>query len=138
MTAMITSNAAFGRSTSAVDRNAFAEMSSGDFMKILLTELTNQDPLEPNDTQATMEQISTLRNIESQVALQSQLAAMVAQNSITQASAMIGKVVDGLGDSNEAVSGLVTKVRVVEGRAVLELDSGQKLALDRVTQIQAV
>lgn len=134
----ITSNAAFGRSSAGVDRNAFADMSSGDFMKILLTELTNQDPLEPNDTQATMEQISTLRNIESQVALQSQLAAMVAQNSITQASGMIGKVVEGLSDSNEAVSGLVTKVRVVEGKAVLELDSGQKLAIDRVTQIQAV
>ena len=76
-------------------------------------------------------------NIESQVSLQEQLETMVMQNSISQASGMIGKVVEGLDLGNDRISGVVTSVRVVDGEAELELDSGKTLPIDRVTAITA-
>ena len=133
----LSSTAAFGTPATPPSNNAFAELDSGEFLNIMLTELTNQDPLQPNDTAAVLEQLSSLRNIESQVSLQEQLETMVMQNSISQASGMIGKVVEGLDLGNDRISGVVTSVRVVDGEAELELDSGKTLPIDRVTAITA-
>ena len=116
-------------------RNGFGEMKTEDFVKILITELTNQDPLAPNDTNQVLEQLSSMRNIESQLQLQKQLEALVAQNGVAQAAGLVGKEVEGIDGSNTTVTGLVTAVRVVNGKAVLELDSGKQLPMDRVTRI---
>jgi len=118
-----------------VDSNAFAELDSGEFLNILLTELTNQDPFEPNDSQALLEQLSALRNIESQTALQDKLEALVLQNNISQAGSLLGKVVEGLNANGDKLGGQVMSVRVVDGKAELELDTGRTLALERITRV---
>jgi len=109
-----------------VDKDAFGDLNTGQFLNILLTELTNQDPFEPNDSQALLEQLSSLRNIESQTAL---------QNNISQASSLLGKVVEGLTAGGDRVAGKVMSVRVVDGKAELELDTGRTLGIDRVTTV---
>lgn len=115
--------------------SGFADINSKEFVKILITELTHQDPLKPNDSQAILEQLSSLRNIESQMALQDKLEAMVMQNQFAQAGGMIGKVVEGLDLAGEKVSGEVVSVRLVDGQAVLELDTGKNLLMGRLTRI---
>ncbi len=42
---------------------AFAELGSQDFLKLMLTELTNQDPLQPTDNEALLRQISSIRDL---------------------------------------------------------------------------
>lgn len=121
--------------TTQVDKNAFADLDSGQFLNILMTELTNQDPFEPNDSQAMLEQLSSLRNIESQAALKDQLEALVLQNNISQAGSLLGKVVEGLTGNGDKLTGQVVSVRVVDGEAELELDTGRSLPLDRVTRM---
>lgn len=118
--------------------NAYANLSSGEFLKIILAELANQDPLAPNDTTAILEQLSSLRNIESQTALEGQLGSLVTQNSISSSSAMIGKFVTGLDGNNNAVSGLVESMSVEDGKPILNLAGGKRLASDRVTQVENV
>ncbi len=115
--------------------NRFSDISSEEFVKILVTELTQQDPLQPNDTGAILEQLSSLRNIESQISLQDQLEALVLQNQIAQAGGLIGKKVEGLDGSDNKITGHVTAVRIVDGEAVLELDSGKQLPMNRVTRM---
>ncbi len=114
---------------------AFGSMSSDDFIKVLTAELANQDPLDPQDSGALLEQLSSLRNIESQLSLQQQLESLVMQNQVAAAGGMIGKEVEGLDDQNNAVSGLVTAIRVEDGKAILELDSGKAINIDRVSRI---
>ncbi len=123
---------AAGPSPAARGGDAYANLSSDEFLKIMLTELSNQDPFEPNDSQAILEQLSSLRSIESDLELQEQLGSLVLQNSIGQAGALIGKHVEGLSTNNDQVSGIVTAVRVVDGKAELELDTGYRLPIDRV------
>jgi len=118
-----------------VDKDAFGDLNTGQFLNILLTELTNQDPFEPNDSQALLEQLSSLRNIESQTALQESLETLVLQNNISQASSLLGKVVEGLTAGGDRVAGKVMSVRVVDGKAELELDTGRTLGIDRVTTV---
>lgn len=122
-------------STASTGSNAFADMSSTDFIKIIIQELQQQDPLDPQDTSKLMEQISSLRNIESQTSLQDQLKALVTQNQIAAAGNLIGKLVAGVDQTNTNTSGLVTAVRVTSDGVLLQLDNGSEMLMDNVSGI---
>lgn len=116
--------------------NGFAELDSNEFMQIILSELANQDPLAPNDTAAILEQLSSIRNIESQVALEDKLDALVTQNAISTSANMIGKYVTGLDSLNNTVEGIVESLTVQDGKPVLNIVGGGKLAAERVTDVE--
>ena len=118
--------------------NQFAGIETEDFIRVLISELANQDPFDPQDSAALLEQLSSIRNIESQLVLQEKLETLVLQNQVFVAGNLIGRMVTGLDDRNDMVKGLVQSVRVQDGRSVLELDSGASLEMDRVTRIDAV
>jgi len=115
--------------------NAFGELSSEEFINILITELTQQDPFKPNDSGAILEQLSSLRNIESQVSLQEQLKTMVDQNAISSASGMIGQFVKGLDANNQTLEGIVQSVVVENGNPILKLSDGSRIAASRITDV---
>ncbi len=115
--------------------NAFGELSSEEFINILVTELTQQDPFEPNDSAAILEQLSSLRNIESQISLQDQLKTMVDQNAISSASGMIGQLVKGLDANNQAIEGIVDSVVIENGNPILKLSDGKRIEASRITDV---
>jgi len=127
--------AAAGSASQAANR--FAELDSAEFIRVLITELQNQDPLQPQDTQALIEQLSGLRNIESQTQLSEQLGELVLQNQVAAAGNMIGKLVQGIDSTNSQASGLVVSVRVKGDQVVLELDNGRSMEMSQVTGIAA-
>ena len=130
--------AAAATPAAAASRGAFGELTSEEFVRVMISELSNQDPFQPQDSSALLEQFSSLRNIESQLSLQDQIGALVLQNQIAGAGGLIGKLVAGLDGSNDAVSGLVTSVRIEDHTVMLELDTGKTLPMDRVTQIASL
>ena len=130
-------NAIVSSTQPAAGVNRFAELNSTDFIRVLMTELQNQDPFEPQDSAALLEQLSSIRNIESQLSLQETLEDLVLQNQIAGAGNLIGHYVEGLNDSNDRIAGEVTAVRVVDKQVILELDSGQALMLKQVSSITA-
>ena len=93
--------------------NRFSAMSSEDFVRIIFTELANQDPLAPNDSNALLQQLSSLRSIESDIQLIDQLKSLVTENQLAAGSSLIGKFVTGLTATNDRVSGNVRSVRPV-------------------------
>jgi flagellar basal-body rod modification protein FlgD len=114
---------------------AFGSLKTGDFLKVMMSELSHQDPFQPQDSSKLLEQFSSLRNIESQLSLQDSIQSLVLQNQVSSAGGMIGKLVAGLDADNDQVAGLVTSVLVQNGKVMLELDTGKSLAMDRVTQL---
>jgi flagellar basal-body rod modification protein FlgD len=102
---------------------------------MMITQLQNQDPLEPAKNQELLAQMSQIGQLQSQTMLQESLQGMVLQQSLGSAGNLIGKVVEGLDDSGEPLSGLVTSVRVEDGAVALELDNGKRLPLGKVTGI---
>lgn len=135
MSAAIGGAAAFANTNQASAPNGFAELSSGEFLQIILSELSNQDPLAPNDTAAILEQLSSIRNIESQVALEGKLDALVTQNAVAAGSRMIGSYVKGLNNLNNPVEGLVESMSVQNGKPILNLSDGTALPAERVTEV---
>lgn len=115
--------------------NAFNSLSSEDFIRIMFTELANQDPLAPSDTKAVLDQISSIRSIESDLRLTSKLEALVSQNELASAGTLIGKFVSGLTDTGTRVGALVISVSATRNGAILNLASGDKVAMSRIEEI---
>lgn len=82
------------------------------FLQLMITELTNQDPLNPMDNTQLVEQIGQIRQITATNQLSETLAVLQAGQNLTTASSLIGKEVTALTDQNENVAGVVDKVTV--------------------------
>ena len=106
-----------------------------DFIKMMITQLQNQDPMEPAKNQELLAQMSQIGQLQSATTLQDSLKGMVLQNQIGAAAGLIGKSVSGLDSADDPVTGLVTSVRVENDGVSLELDNGNRLTLSRVTSI---
>jgi flagellar basal-body rod modification protein FlgD len=113
----------------------FSKLSSEDFIRIIFTELSNQDPFQPNDSQALLNQLNSIRSIESDIKLTQQLETLVAENQLASASNMIGKFIGGLSVDNFRVAGFVVSV-IRQGNEVnLELDNGWIVPIKGVEQV---
>ncbi len=122
-------------SSAASSSNAFSAMDSSEFVKIIFTELANQDPLAPSDSQALLEQISTIRSIQSSIDMTSRLESLVGQNEWTSAAGLIGKRVSGVSDQLLRVDGVVKSVSRTDAGAVLNLESGTRVPVSWVDEI---
>jgi flagellar basal-body rod modification protein FlgD len=136
MTTTPLSNTASGTQLpGGVTAPAASAMNSSDFIKMMITQLQNQDPLQPTDSNALLQQMSAIGQMQSTSQLQTTLQSLTLQNQIGASSALIGKTVTGLDSNNNTISGLVNSVKVTQGGVSLELDNGQSLDLSRLTQI---
>jgi flagellar basal-body rod modification protein FlgD len=116
-------------------QNKGLNLQAQDFIKMMITQLQNQDPLEPAKNQDLLAQMSQIGQLQSTTQLQDSLKGLVLQNNIGSAGNLIGKTVQGLDDQNKPVAGLVNSVRVQQDQVYLELDNGNSLAMTRVTSI---
>jgi flagellar basal-body rod modification protein FlgD len=106
-------------------------------MQFLITQLQNQDPLDPTSSDEMLTQMSEIGQLESSDDLQTDLSGMVQQNQVSAAASMIGKSVQGTDQNQNPVSGNVTAVQVTTNGVNLQLDSGSSVALSAVTSITA-
>ena len=125
-----------GNQTSASGVSSFSGMSSDDFMKIVLSELSKQDPLKPNDTSALIQQISQIRSIQSDIDLSSTLKSLVKDDQFSTAAGLIGTNISGLTETNVRVTGIVTAVSRTDNGAVLTLLSGDRVPMSKVDEIK--
>ena len=109
------------------------KLGTDDFMKILITQLTHQDPTEPmKDTEfiAQMAQFSTLEQITNMTSDFNKLAGIL---SSSQALGLLGKSVE-IFDGEEIINGVVEEV---SGREVPQvLVNGQYYDFNRVDKVR--
>lgn len=111
------------------------QLKAEDFIKMMITQLQNQDPMEPAKNEQLLAQMSQIGQLQSSTQLQESLKTLVLQNNIGAAGNMIGKTVHGLDERGEDVNGVVTSVRVESDQVSLELDNGKTLSMSRVVSI---
>jgi len=121
-----------GRTNSA---GGLGDLTSDEFLEIVLAELANQDPLEPNDTSALLDQLSSIRDIEANIDLTENLTSLVDQNEFSSAASLIGLVVSGLSESNERIVDFVSSVRQTEDGAVLITRQGYSVPFSQVDEV---
>lgn len=122
-------------SFSTTNSNAFSELTSGQFLQIIFTELANQDPFEPNDSQAMLEQLATIRSIEADTQLSSKLSSLVRQSEFAAATGLIGSLVSGVTLDNRRVADLVISVSMTQDGPVLNLFDGSRMFFSNVDEV---
>lgn len=108
------------------------------FLKLLVAQLTYQDPMNPvsnGDFSAQMAQFSAL---EQMVAMNKNIGAMYVEQSVVEAAGMIGKTVYGTDTAGQQAGGSVSGVSISGGIPYLELDTGAFVSLYNVTRIEPV
>lgn len=121
--------------SSTVGPNAFEALTSGQFLQIIFTELANQDPFEPNDSQAMLDQLATIRSIEADSQMSTKLTALVRQNELAAASGLIGSLVSGISLDNRRVADLVVSVSQTADGPVLNLFDGSRMYFSNIDEI---
>lgn len=123
--------------TRSEPESRFNEVSSEEFFNLVLTELSNQDPTEPQDTQALLEQIGLIRSIESEQAVVSSLEELTEQSSFASAAGLIGAEVTGLTEGGRFVDDLVLSVSSTRDGTVVNLLGGERVRFENITEVRA-
>src|SRR3954467_13683169 len=113
-------------------------LKSEDFIKMMVTQLQNQDPLQPTKNEELLAQMSQIGQLEASTDLQTSLKTITLQNNLSSAGNLIGKMVTGQDERGVPINGLVNSVKVVDGAVSLELDNGRQLSLSNITGITAL
>lgn len=144
-------NASTAASTTSNPKGVEA-MGTGDFLKLLITQLTSQDPFDPVKNQDMLNQIGSIRSLEMNDqltktlksmtdqtgVLNSTMNTMMLQSNLNSAGGMIGKMVSGtttIDDKTVAVAGQVLSVRVSDNKVMLQLSNGQSVSMDAVNHV---
>jgi flagellar basal-body rod modification protein FlgD len=131
---LLATQAANNAATKGTNAANFASLTPDDFLKMLITELQNQDPTNPTDNSQILQQISEMSNIQATTSLNSSITAMVTEQNLSAASALVGKNVQGLADDGSTASGTVDSVTISNG--VPKLNIGQQtMTLSNIQQI---
>ena len=119
-----------------------SELGSSDFLRLMIEELVNQDPLNPMKNEALLAQVSSIKNMETLSKLDSTMGDFTMRQQVTSAGYLIGREVVGVSTANENVTGVVAKVRVSTQDDVttvtLVTDEGDEINVNNVTEIREV
>lgn len=136
----ITSLNAAQPGTAPQTSNALSDINGTAFMQLLLTQMKNQNPLEPMQDREFMSQITQLNSLKQleqmNLSLQTLLAKAEPEPDLAQAATLIGKRVEAKDAQGQAVAGLVTAVRLQNDMIMLTVN-GTTVALSSVSSVSA-
>ena len=103
-------------------------ISSDDFMKLFLAQLTNQDPGNPVDNSQFLDQMAQMTMVSTLQAVQKSLAG----SQLAESSSMIGKNVTGLDVDGTPVNGVVDRVIQSADAGLVLMVGAQAIQPDKV------
>ena len=118
----------------ATGYDAFQNLNLQDFIALLVTELQQQDPMEPMKNSEILQQVSQIRQIESDQKLGDTMDSVILGQNVATASSLIDRQVLGMDDSGNPVVGTVKKVSIEDG-AVKVYVGDTSVDLKNVAQI---
>lgn len=96
------------------------------FLKLLMAQMENQDPLNPTDSTEYVAQLATFSQVEQSIQANAKLERMLTSLQVAQSESLVGSTVtsaDGL------VSGLVEAVEITGEGLVALLGSGERVTI---------
>jgi flagellar basal-body rod modification protein FlgD len=124
-------------------------LNTEEFMQLLITELTNQDPFEPMKNQDLLNQIASIQQLESNQTMNTSFENMVGRfdniadkfenlsqrEQLSAAGRLIGQLISGTDVNGQQAFGQVTSVTIAGDDVLLELDTGQTVNMNHMSQL---
>lgn len=119
--------------------NPNASLSLQDFLQVLMTQLTYQDPLKPMDNQQFMAQIAQFTTLEQTQQLNSNIQALVSNQAAAQSIGLIGRTV-AITTANGPLSGKVASIDLSGAAPLLTLSTSSGnltgISFSQITSVQ--
>jgi len=106
--------------------DAINDLELGTFLKLMIAELQNQDPLNPLDNKDMLAQISQIREVGATDKLTKTLESVLLGQNIASATNLIGADITALSDDAESVEGIVDRVSIDKGEPKLHIELSTK------------
>lgn len=121
--------------SSAIATGAAKALDRDAFLKLLITELQNQDPMNPMQDKDFIAQLAQFSSLEQMQRLNDGFAGMGKNSAASRAFEMIGKKIDYADlETGETPSGTVSGVVFEDGWPKLEIGSA-RIEIDRVVRV---
>jgi len=122
------------QASQASSTDPFNSLNTNTFIQLLVTEMENQDPMNPMSNSDILQEIGEIRSVDATTQLTTTLNSVLAGQSVATASSLIGRNINGMDAQGNTVSGTVSSVSLANGTATLSVGS-QSVPLSNVTQI---
>jgi flagellar basal-body rod modification protein FlgD len=109
-------------------------LNTDQLLQLLVSQLQNQDPLNPVTNQDLFNQITSLNQVQSLGSLNASFSSMLQLQQLTQGADLVGKTVDYTASDGTKASGAVSAVNVQNGQFMLTIGSNQ-VALNQVQSV---
>lgn len=96
------------------------------FLKLLVAQMKNQDPLKPMDATQTVSQLASFSSVEQMVNANAKLTSLLNASMVTQAASLIGKTVMS---ADGQTSGVVAGVQTSDAGMTAVLQDGKTVSL---------
>lgn len=126
------------------ERTPSPDLGKDEFLKILMTQLKNQDPTNPMDDRQFVSQMAEFSSLEQMMNMSKSINTLVESQLVSPVikySHMLGKEVtyqgydEETGKETEIKTSRVVAVSQNEGWAILELENGEKIYADAALQV---
>jgi flagellar basal-body rod modification protein FlgD len=121
-------------SSPVVDRVPIQVLGQDDFLKLLVTQMTTQDPLNPQTDTQFISQMAQFSALEQAKSMQAEMAQLRADQDLIRAGGLLGKVVAVRVTPELVMEGTVSAVQVEAGTPKLIIE-GEPYGLNQVITI---
>lgn len=127
-----TTNTNTGNNSDSSSAAAKASVDYNSFLKLLVTQMQNQDPTQPMDATQYVSQLATFSSVEQSVQMNAKLETLIANSSLSQAEGWIGRTVTS---ADGTVSGVVKTVTIQSTGMLAELEDGKTMLIGEGVKI---
>jgi flagellar basal-body rod modification protein FlgD len=119
--------------------SAASSLSMEDLLRVMLTELTYQNPLKPVENKDFMTQIAQFSSLDASQRLNQNLEKLLSMQSVNQSVGLLGKTVSATTDTG-SVTGKVTALSLVNGEPQLTITTtdGNTVANIGIGQLETI
>ena len=121
--------------TDASDRIPTRNLTQDDFLKLVVAQMTAQDPMNPRKDTEFIAQMAQFSLLEQTKSMQDEVAQLRTDQLFLQANAMLGRVVELQHSEGTPTRGTVSAIHVVEGTPKIVV-AGQSYDLNEVISVE--
>lgn len=111
--------------TTATSQASATTVDYESFLRLLVTQMKNQDPTAPMDSTDYVAQLATFSQVEQTVQTNNKLDSLLQMSLLGQASSVIGRTVTG----TDGTTGVVAETRITASGVTAVLQSGAEVVL---------
>ena len=126
-----------GFTTTTDASSSLGQLGSDAFLKLLVAQMKYQNPLQPTDGAAMLQQTAQFTTVETLQSIAEMNQQLMGFQQVTMGLGLVGKHVDAIGLDGGSIQGLVESLRFTIDGPFLVLEGGTEVPMSNVLSVAA-